>query len=185
MIGNERRKALLGCLSSGSGMPVSGHDLSSQLGVSRQVVVQDVALLREAGYPIMATSRGYVLASWRGATRPSRTLKVRHTTEQTEDELQTIVDLGGRVTDVSVNHRVYGHISVNLSVANRRDVQCFVDDIASGVSTPLMTVTAGYHFHHLEADTTEQLDEIEHALAAKGYLAEVLPYEREDLAEGT
>ena len=45
-----------------------------------------------------------------------------------------------------------------------------------------MTVTSGYHFHRVAADTVEQLDEIEAALAERGYLAPVLPYEADALA---
>ena len=38
--------------------PVSGSTLASELGVSRQIIVGDVALLRSAGMPIISTNRG-------------------------------------------------------------------------------------------------------------------------------
>lgn len=97
------------------------------------------------------------------------------------DELNTIVDLGGSVLNVMVNHRVYGKITADLDIRNRRDVDRYLEGIKTGKSFPLMTVTSGYHFHRIAADTVEQLDEIEEALKAKGYLAEILPYE-DDLA---
>ena len=87
--------------------------------------------------------------------------KVCHTNEQTEDELVTIVDLGGTVVDVMVNHRVYGKMSAPLNIKNRRDVQLFMNNIKTGKSTPLMNVTSGYHFHHVCAEQEEILDEIE------------------------
>ena len=96
--------------------------------------------------------------------------------------MQTIVDLGGEVVDVVVNHRVYGKMSAMLNIANRRDIRLYIDDIRSGKSSPLMTVTSGYHFHHIAADSEEALDEIEEALRKKGYLAEVFSYES-DIAD--
>ena len=45
-----------------------------------------------------------------------RVLKLRHTTEQTEDELSLIVELGGTVVDLFVWHKVYGKVSANLNI---------------------------------------------------------------------
>ena len=87
------------------------------------------------------------------------------------------MDLGGRVEDVFVNHRVYGVVSSTLGVGSRRDVERFVSELASGVSAPLLEVTSGYHFHHVSAASEEILDEVERALASRGYLAELTDYE--------
>lgn len=175
--GNQRREAILGALRSAAA-PISGSALAKTTGVSRQVVVQDIALLRADGHDIVATNRGYVLRQNEGADQlPTRMMKVHHTVEQLADELQTIVDLGGTVQNVVVNHRVYGKITADLDIKNRRDVERYLEDIESGKSYPLMTVTSGYHFHRVTADTEAELDEIEAALSQKGYLAEVFPYE--------
>ena len=182
--GPKRRTRLLGLLHAAKG-PVAGGRLAQELGVSRQVIVQDVALLRADGKPIVATSRGYVLggagadagtpggrdAAGDSAAGARRVLKMRHTVEQTTDELLTIVELGGRVLDVFVNHRVYGRISAPLGIATPSDVMRFADQMASGASTPLLTVTSGYHYHTIAAHSTAALDAIERALDAKGYLA--------------
>jgi hypothetical protein len=96
-----------------------------------------------------------------------------------EEELTAIVDLGGCVEDVMVNHRAYGKITAPLNVRNRRDVQGFMNKIKTGKSTSLLNVTSGYHFHRISAESVEILDEIEEALKAIGMLAEILPYERE------
>lgn len=175
--GRERREQIVAELQR-SAEPISGGALAKAVGVSRQVVVQDIALLRADGQDIVATSRGYVLrTSDAPGALPTRMVKVHHTTEQLGDELTTVVDLGGTVQNVMVNHRVYGKITADLDIKNRRDVERYLESIASGKSSPLMTVTSGYHFHRITADSEEILDEIEQALAAKGYLAEVLPYE--------
>lgn len=156
--------------------PISGGALGRATGVSRQVVVQDIALLRTEGYPIVATARGYILNEPRQAVR---LFKVHHTNEQTEEELTAIVDLGGCILDVMVNHRIYGKMSAPLNIKNRRDVQMFMNNLRSGKSTPLMNVTSGYHFHHVSAEQEDILDEIEETLKGKGFLAQLLPYEQQ------
>lgn len=208
--GEARRAAIVDALKAAEG-PLSGTALAERFGVSRQVVVQDVALLRSAGCAVTSTNRGYVLAPVAGdgcggidgagsngggrggnggdrcgcggsaADRgmPTRLIKVRHTPEQTGTELNAIVDLGGYVENVMVNHRVYGRVEVPLRIRSRRDVRLFLDDLASGVSSPLMTVTDGYHFHLVAAPSAEVLDEIEAALDGLGMLAQLTDYERE------
>lgn len=176
MTGAQRRKKIIELMKQ-SEAPLSGGALGKATGVSRQAVVQDIALLRTEGYPIVATARGYMLEKSHEAVR---LFKVHHTSEQTEEELNAVVDLGGNVRDVLVNHRAYGKISVPLDIRSRRDVQLFVEQIRTGKSVPLLNITSGYHFHHIAADSEEILDEIEDTLRKKGFLAEFMPYEIED-----
>ena len=173
MSGAERRKKIIDMIREASA-PLSGGALGKAAGVSRQVVVQDIALLRTEGYPILATARGYILDQPKQAVRR---FKMFHTNEQTEKELTTIVDLGGCLQDVMVNHRVYGRISAPLNIKNRRDVQHFMENLRSGKSTPLLNVTSGYHFHTVSADSEEILDEIEAALKEQNFLCEIFSYE--------
>ena len=60
MSGEERRNKLLHYLSDND-RPVSGTELAQKFGVSRQVIVQDIALLRSGHAEIIATNRGYLL----------------------------------------------------------------------------------------------------------------------------
>lgn len=173
MSGEDRRAKIVALLGD-AGEPISGGQLARELGVSRQVIVQDVALLRSSGVELESTHRGYVMHRH---DRPRRIFKVYHTEEQIEDELNLIVDLGGTVEDVVVNHRTYGVITVPLNVSSRRDVARYLADIASSRSTPLSRVTSGYHFHHVSAPSEEALDEIGASLAKRGYLVDRLPYE--------
>lgn len=173
MTGKERRKIIIEAIKN-SNEPLSGSALGKLTGVSRQVVVQDIALLRAQHYPVIATNRGYIFSDVHKFTR---ILKMQHSNEQTEDELKTIVDLGGTVVDVMINHRVYGKMTARLNIRSRRDINNFMQDIKSGKSTPLMNITSGYHFHTVCADSQEALADIQAALQKKGYLAEILPYE--------
>lgn len=170
----DRREQILRILKNAAS-PMSGGSIGKIIGVSRQVIVQDIAMMRLEGSPILSTSRGYLLNE---PVTFSRTIKMYHTNDQTEDELCTIVDLGGTVADVSVNHRVYGKLTAPLGIKSRRDIHAFMQDIRTGKSVPLMNVTSGYHYHLITAPTDEILDEIEAALREKKYTAELLPYEK-------
>lgn len=176
MTSTQRRKAILKLIKESS-VPLSGTALGKATGVSRQVIVQDIALLRTEGYSILATARGYLLDEPKEIVR---LFKVCHDEAHTQEELTTIVDLGGCILDVMINHRVYGKVSAPLQIKNRRDVQAFLDGLTSGNSSPLLNVTSGYHFHHISAESEEILDEIEDALRQKNFLTEFFPYEKED-----
>ncbi len=167
MTGKERRDSIIKMISGKS--PVSGGSLSKSLDVSRQIIVSDIALLRAEGYDIISTNRGYFLNSPSGATI---VVKVNHTDEQTEDELNTIVDLGGTVIDVFVHHKVYGKISADLDIRSRRNVKEFIENIKSGKSTPLKNITSNYHYHTISAENEEVLNIIVEELKNKGYLVE-------------
>lgn len=175
MTGAERRTKMIELMRQAT-QPLSGGALGAETGVSRQVVVQDIALLRAEGYRIVATARGYLLEE---AKQAVRLFKLFHGNEQTEEELTTIVDLGGCVLDVMINHRVYGQMSAPLTIKSRRDVQTFMNCLRNGNSVPLLNLTSGYHFHHVAAEQEEILDEIEAALRMKNLLAEFAPYEKE------
>ena len=179
MTGTERRKMILKLMKE-SATPLSGGALGTATGVSRQVVVQDIALLRSEGHSILATARGYLLDSPK-EKRNIRLFKTFHDESRTEEELKLIVDLGGCVEDVMVNHKVYGKVSAPLHIKNRRDVQTFLKSLQSGKSAPLSKVTSGYHFHHVSADEAVILDEIEEALREKQFLTEVFDYETENI----
>lgn len=168
MTGSERREKIIEELKK-SQVPLSGGALADMCEVSRQVIVQDMALLRTAGADIISTNRGYI---YQKPQTVSRTFKVRHTDEQMEEELCSIVDLGGYVDNVMVNHRVYGRMEAELGVRSRRNVQTFLADIQSGKSSPLKNITSNYHYHQIEADSEETLDLIEQMLREKGFLVE-------------
>ncbi len=166
MTGQERRDAMIEMIRN-SEKPVSGTALAKELAVSRQVIVQDIALIRAAGYEVLSTHRGYLLGHKDAVTR---IFKVSHTDEEIADELNLIVDLGGKVQDVQVNHKVYGRMKADLGIHSRKQVQDFVEEIRSGKSSPLKNITSNYHYHTVEADSEEVLDLIGEELNKRGYL---------------
>lgn len=147
--------------------PVSGTTLAKTFEVSRQVIVQDISLLRAQDVPIASTNRGYYFVT---SDRHKRIFKVNHKDEDIERELHMIVDMGGTVEDVFVCHRVYGTIRADMNIKSRKDVAEFLKDIKNSVSSPLMYVTNDYHFHTVSADDEETLDIIENLLDREGLL---------------
>ena len=163
----ERRKAIVNLLLA-SKSPISGGKLSEQFNVSRQIIVQDITVLKGLGYEILSTHNGYVIHK---SPLVERVFKIKHTTEQTEDELNSIVDFGGTVVDVFVWHKVYGRISASLNIFSRLQVKQFLEGVRTGKSTELMNITGGYHYHTVRADSEEVLNKIENYLKEKNYLA--------------
>jgi len=172
----ERRENLIRILSDNE-KPVSGGSLSDQLDVSRQVIVQDIAILRAHGYQIFSTNRGYYLQDVHALTR---VFKVCHDASKIEEELNLIVDLGGRVLDVFVYHKVYGVVKVDLKIKSRLDIKNYLAQIKDAKSKPLLTITSGYHYHTVNADSVEILDLIQEKLADAGFLANLTDYEPVD-----
>lgn len=168
MDGESRRSKIITILNNGS-QPISGDKLAEQLGVSRQVIVQDIALLRAADYMIISTNRGYLMYPQR-SPKISRIFTVSHTTEQIMDELYTIVDCGGHIRNVIIEHDVYGSLTGSLNISSRRDVDNFVEKLKYSKSVPLKELNGNIHSHTVDADNEETLDAIEQALIQKKYL---------------
>lgn len=161
MEGKSRRSKILEILQTEK-EPVSGSMLAKLTGVSRQVIVQDITLLRTA-YPILATAKGYLLYP-ETSKKCRRSYCVKHTIEETRDELNTIVDLGGKVLDIMVEHDLYGEIRADLMLSCRKEVEEFCSRLEKSRSGPLNTLGCGIHYHTVEAENDQVLKEIEKAL---------------------
>lgn len=151
--------------------PVNGSELARIFGVSRQVIVQDIALLRAENRDILSTNKGYVIYK-SDAPRMgcSTVITVNHTEEQTLDEMRAIVELGGAMLDVSVDHELYGQIRLDLVINNIRDAEEFCDKLTKSKSKPLKELTDGYHYHTIHAPSEKALELIKQELMAKKIL---------------
>ena len=173
MSGSERRSKIIQMLSE-SEKPVSGKELAGIFDVSRQVIVQDIALLRAQEHEITSTNQGYILL---GEKKISRVFKVIHSDNEVEEELKLIVDYGGHVEDVFVYHKVYGVVRADLQISNRNDITEFIEELKSGHSALLKNITSEYHYHTVSAPSEKLLDLIQEKLQEKGFLAELKDYE--------
>ena len=155
--------------------PITGTELAARMGVSRQVIVQDIALLRAQGEELVATPLGYLLTRRLAPAAHRAVLACRHDRETTEDELLTMVDQGLKVVDVVVEHPIYGELRGMLRLESREDVRRFLDHLRESDAALLSALTKGVHLHTVEASRPEVLTRARAALRAKGYLLEDSP----------
>lgn len=166
--GERRRRGILAWMRS-RGEPIRGGELAKRFRVSRQCLVQDMAILRASGEQIEATPRGYHLPA--GAKRGHRAiLACKHAPERTEEELHILVDHGVKILDVIVEHPVYGELRGSLMLESRADVQDFLGQVTSSRALLLSSLTGGVHLHTVEASRPELILRAKTQLRARGIL---------------
>jgi transcriptional regulator of NAD metabolism len=172
MTGEERRSAMLQMLKEQTS-PLSGTALAGIFHVSRQVIVQDIALIRAEHHGIISTNKGYLYRiDETDKLLPKRVFHIRHTTDQVLDEFQTVIELGGKILDVAVEHELYGQIRVDLLIESTTDAREFYDKLLTCRDNPLKVLTDDCHYHTVAAPSEKLLDLIESELTNKGYLVE-------------
>jgi transcriptional regulator of NAD metabolism len=170
MVDGDKRKAEILEALQQADKPISATRFAKEFGVSRQIVVGDVALLRAAGETIIATARGYLLE--RESEKLISKIAVQHGPEQTEEELRTIIEKGGEVIDVVVEHPLYGELVGGLHLMTQQDVDSFIKETSGLRATLLSELTGGIHLHTIAYETLDDLAEIKKALSEKGILYE-------------
>ncbi|MBE3576944.1 MAG: transcription repressor NadR [Limnochordales bacterium] len=165
----ERRRQLVRWLQQAD-QPLTGAELASRLGVSRQVIVQDMAVLRAAGTPVVATPRGYLLlpAALPGLVRD--VLAVCHTPDQTRAELMLLVESGCRVLDVIVEHPLYGELRGELQLGTPAEVEDFLQRVEAEGARLLSSLTGGFHLHTVESRDPQAVIRAREGLARLGIL---------------
>lgn len=166
---DQRRAGLLQALRAAA-RPVPARELAGRFGVSRQVVVQDVAILRAEGHPILATPAGYVVSGASPAWPYRAVVAVRHGRDDTEAELLALVEAGVRVVDVIVEHPLYGELRGVLMLETPDDVRRFMERLRAEGIQLLSSLTGGLHLHTLEARHPEALERARAAMARLGFL---------------
>lgn len=171
ILGDERRELILKWLKEATG-PITGSTLARKTNVSRQVIVQDISLLKAKGHPIIATSQGYIFLNMEEKQTVRQQIVCSHPpdAEITRDELYTMVDHGAKVIDVTVEHPLYGDLTGSLLLRNRKDVDNFIQGYKETKATLLSELTDGVHLHTIEAVDEETITEVKRALQQKGYL---------------
>lgn len=165
----ERRDNILKTIQKSEG-PVSASALASQLQVSRQVIVGDIALLRASGYQISATPTGYIVEENHAYASFGYVgiIACKHGGDQLREELYTIVDFGGTVLDVTIEHSTYGQISGALDIRSRHDTDIFMEKLKESQSRPLSELTDGIHLHRIGCKDKTTFDLILDSLVQKG-----------------
>ena len=170
MTGENRREQMLQTLKNQE-EPISGATLAKRFCVSRQVIVQDIALMRAENHRILSTNKGYIYRTQEQEnTQPKRVFCVKHDNDQVFEEFETVLELGGKVLDVAVEHELYGQIRVDLLIETIQDAKDFVERMLVCKDNPLKVLTDDCHYHTVAAPSEKLLDLIQQELEHKGFL---------------
>lgn len=170
MTGEARRAQILQKLKE-QGPPLSGTALAKLFHVSRQVIVQDIALMRAENHGILSTNKGYLYRTEETEnTQPKRVLYVKHTTDRVLEEFMAVIELGGKILDVAVEHEIYGQIRVDLLIETAQDAVDFSERLHNCRDNPLKVLTDDCHYHTVAAPSEKLLDLIQQEFEEKGFL---------------
>lgn len=164
----DRRESILELLLD-SKTPMNGSELGEIFQVSRQVIVQDIAILRASGNNIISTNRGYMM-DLKNSKIQKQIVSNHRGFDEMKDELNIIVDHGGKIIDVMVDHQIYGELKARLEIGNRIEVEEFLNSLIENKAEPLSLLTEGVHMHTIEVENLDMFKKIENALEIKGYL---------------
>ncbi|MFT5874407.1 MAG: transcriptional regulator of NAD metabolism [Clostridium sp.] len=146
-----------------------GQSLAKEMGVTRQVIVKDIAIIRAEGANIIATPDGYLIPN-EETNYVKRVIAVSHSTDDIYNELECIVKFGGIVEDVTVEHSLYGEIRAMLMIKTIMDIEKFTKKFKEFSAKPLSSLTKGIHLHTIRADNEEIIVCIIKELKDKNYL---------------
>jgi transcriptional regulator of NAD metabolism len=169
MLTKKRREEMIKILENAE-EPLTGNRLAELFNVSRQVIVQDIALIRATGLDIIATSNGYILYKKQDDGIIKSIVCNHNSLQGLEEELRIMVNNGGIVLDVCVDHTVYGNIKRELNLRSIADVEEFVQTITEKKASPLATLTGGKHIHHVKVMKEKDYIKIMEKLGERGYL---------------
>jgi transcriptional regulator of NAD metabolism len=172
ILGEKRREFLLSLLKTSSN-PITGSELAKKANVSRQVIVNDMTLLKAKNEPIIATSQGYLYMLQPGVQQSfEKTIACCHSPLEVENELFLLVDNGVTVKDVRIEHPVYGDLTASIMVSNRKEVIQFLEKIKNTSAAYLSELTEGVHLHTVSAANAQSIADAEQALEEAGYLVD-------------
>lgn len=165
----ERRQKIIDILNQ-TQVPISASVLAGQLGVSRQIIVGDVALLRAANHDVISTPRGYVLSQALYSHQFIGKIACQHGPEHTKEELESVISKGAIMVDVEVEHPIYGMLTAPLNIKSQEDIDNFMEKVEHSNATLLSSLTDGIHTHTLSCHSKDEFEEIKSDLSDKGLL---------------
>lgn len=165
-----RRDAIVDLLRS-SEEPVTGSSLARLHDVSRQVIVQDIAVLRATGMNIVAASNGYFIPGEVEKGLLIKTVICQHDSSRLQEELEIMLDYGCRILNVIVDHPVYGEIIGQLMIRSRKDLKNFIAKVRGSEALPLSLLTDGEHIHTIEVPSEKIFQALLRELREKEFLS--------------
>lgn len=169
LFSGERRDAIVKWLLDEAN-PITGSELAKRSNVSRQVIVQDMSILKAKGEPIFATAQGYLYLNQEEKSKVQQLVAVQHSPQQTAEELYIFVDCGLTVINVTIEHSIYGELTGAMHVSNRQEVDSFCLNLQQTKASLLSELTNGVHLHLVEGSHRKQIDQALEKLKRKGFL---------------
>ncbi|MCL6221137.1 transcription repressor NadR [Streptococcus dysgalactiae subsp. equisimilis] len=169
MKAEERRQKIIEYLT-GEQEALSATYLAKLLGVSRQVIVGDVALLRAQQIDIISTPKGYIMSTALFSHQFCARIVCQHGLAETEKELQIILAHQGIITTVEVEHPIYGMITAPLNIKSQSDVTNFMKKLNHSNAELLSSLTEGLHSHLISCPSREAFEAMSQDLEAAGIL---------------
>ena len=165
----ERREDIVKSLINNN-KPLKGTVMADKYGVTRQIIVKDIAILRAKGNKIIATPDGYIIG--KEDNRIKQIIAVTHDESKLNEELNIVVKYGGIIEDVIVEHPLYGEIKGMLMIKNLNDLEKFLMNYKNSDAKLLSLLTKGIHIHTISADTENNMQLILNELNEKGFIIE-------------
>ncbi|MCL1924323.1 MAG: transcription repressor NadR [Defluviitaleaceae bacterium] len=169
MRGENRRKELLKLIMTAE-QTMTATELSKHFGVSRQVIVGDVALLRAQNNEIIATKVGYRIKNAKKELPYIKHLELKHSKEQTEEELKIFIRNGVFVRNVMVEHNFYGNITCDLNIETLDDIKRFLRSIERSGQKLLSELTGGVHIHTIACKDEDHFKKVYQSLDERGFI---------------
>ncbi len=167
---DERRNEIIELLQTAD-TPITGSELAQRFDISRQVIVQDIAVLRASGYNVMASSNGYFLPKKKSNNTIIKTIVSSHTgTRDMKDELMLIVGYGCKVIDVIVEHPIFGEIVAQLMIGTEEEVHQYIEKVEKHNASPLSSLTEGHHIHTIEVPSEKVYTALVDDLKKRGFI---------------
>ncbi len=167
---DKRREQIIGILKN-SNECISASELAKRFGVTRQIIVSDIALIRASGNKVIASRHGYSLAE-NIVDDSLQTIVCKHNEENIADEFYTVVDNGGEIVNVIVEHPLYGEITAGLSIKSRYEANQFIKRSKETGASQLSELTNGLHIHTIRVPDEAAYIRIKNELSQFGILAE-------------
>ena len=158
MNAKERRKNIVDILNS-LAYPVKGEELAKEFSVSRQIIVQDIAIIRAQGDEIIATPNGYLINKYKMHEMVLH-CKNHENKKEMYEELKIIIELGAIIYNVSVEHPIYGNLEAKLDIKSMKELDDFMDKVENKEFKQLSTLTEYEHTHLIKANNKDVFGKI-------------------------
>ena len=151
-----------------SDKPIKGTVIAQKYGVTRQIIVKDIAILRAKGQDIIATPDGYIIN--KKDKRIKAIIAVSHIEEDMFEEMNIVIKYGGIIEDVIVEHPLYGEMKGMLMIKNYNELDKFLNKYKEYDAKLLSVLTNGVHLHTISVDSEENLQLIMKELKEENFI---------------